>query len=406
MTQDRRIYVSLQLGKEIVHVGTLWCRAQSASFEFTGEWQGHREFFPLRPAFPMNFHTSERMFASLGDSAPDRWGRDLMIHAERHRARMAGENPRTLTEIDYLLGVNDEARQGAMRFSESLAGPYITSGGKRNIPPLVNLAELQAANQKYLDKKEMADDIKLLFDHGTSLGGARPKASVRDKDKHLAIAKFPKDDDTVNVVVWEAVALSLAKKAGLDVAQARVEKVSKLGNKAVLIVRRFDRRGDGSRIPFLSAMAMLDAKDHDDQHGYVDIALALGQYGSRPKADLQELWRRVVFNVLISNRDDHLRNHAFLYEGEKGWRLSPVYDVNPSPFMVKARMLESASLDNALAVAAEFGIDNTRAKDISREVAAVVKNWRAIAKQHGLVGREIDSMAAAFDHTDLKQALA
>ena len=395
----------------MIPVGSLWCRQrgqrQSASFEFTRQWQGNKEFHSLRPAFPISFHTKpgEDMFAVFGDSAPDRWGRDLMRHAETKRARGAGETPRALVEADYLLGVNDEARQGALRFSLAEAGPYLTRAAQSNIPPLVNLAAILAATEKYLADREDVDDLKTILMPGSSLGGARPKAAVRDKDGQLAIAKFAKEDDKVNAVVWEAVALYLAKKAGLDVAEARVEKLPKLGNKAVLIVRRFDRRVGGGRIPFLSAMGMLNASDHDDQHSYLDMAYSLIQHGSRPNADLAQLWRRIVFNALISNRDDHLRNHAFLYDPYKGWRLSPVYDVNPSPFMLKGRMLESAGLDIALSVCEEFRLKLAEAKSISREVATATKTWRTVAKQLGATGRDMDDMAGAFEHDDLKAAL-
>ena len=188
-----------------------------------------------------------------------------------------------------------------------------------------------------MEDKDTEEDLKLLFAPGSSLGGARPKASVVEKDGQLAIAKFPRKEDEVNTVVWEAVALTLAKKAGITVPDARVETVA---GKPVLLLRRFDRDGN-RRIPFLSAMSMLGSKDNETR-SYMEIVDALRQHGAAPKADMEALWRRVVFNILISNTDDHMRNHGFLYEGPDGWRLSPAYDLNPVPTDIKPRILSTA----------------------------------------------------------------
>jgi serine/threonine-protein kinase HipA len=330
-----------------------------------------------------------------------------MRRAESAR-KSTGEAPRTLSEADYLLGVNDDARQGALRFSLEDGGPYLTPKDEESIPPLIDLPKLLSATERYLDDDETALDLKILLAPGSSLGGARPKASVRDKDGHLAIAKFPKKDDEFNVVVWEAVALKLAEKAGITVAEWRLETIM---DKPVLILRRFDRQA-GKRVPFLSAMNMLGAKDHDP-HSYLEIAYALTQCGANPNSDLEELWRRIVFTVLISNTDDHLRNHGFLYERHKGWRLSPAYDVNPTPLEIKARMLSTsidfddptASIDLALSVIDDFRIKKTRAREIIKEVALAVGEWRTVAAQFGLSQKELDRMASAFEHEDLKKAL-
>jgi serine/threonine-protein kinase HipA len=243
---------------------------------------------------------------------------------------------------------------------------------------------------------------------GSSLGGARPKASVRDKDGHLAIVKFPKKDDEFNVVVWEAVALTLAGKASIKTTEWRLETIM---DKTVLILRRFDR-SEGRRLPFLSAMSMLGAKDNDP-HSYLEIAYAIAQHGASPNNDLEELWRRIIFTVLISNTDDHLRNHGFLYERHKGWRLSPAYDVNPTPVEVKARMLSTsidfddptASIELAFSVIDNFRIKKPRALEILKEVALAVSEWRSVVVQLGLSKKEIDRMASAFEHKDLKKAL-
>ena len=403
------IYVSIDLGAETHKVGKLWFHQrstrQSASFEYDPKWLEHAEKFALDPALQLTlgaFHTTPEqiLFGAIGDSAPDRWGRVLMRRAESVRAKSIGEAARTLSEADYLLGVNDEARQGALRFSLQDGGPYLTPKNKESIPPLIDLPRLLSASERYLNDKETAEDLKILLAPGSSLGGARPKASVRDKDGHLTIAKFPKKDDEFNVVSWEAVALALAEKAGIKTTRWRLETIKE---KPVLLLRRFDRQA-GHRIPFLSAMSMLGAKDNEP-HSYLDIAYAITQQGASPKSDLEELWRRILFTVLISNTDDHLRNHGFLYERHKGWRLSPAYDLNPTPIEMKAHVLSTsinyndptASVDLALSVIDDFRITKAKAHKIIKEVMLAVSEWRTIANHFGLKKKEIDQMASAFE---------
>jgi serine/threonine-protein kinase HipA len=258
-----------------------------------------------------------------------------------------------------------------------------------------------------MEDTDTEEDLRLLFAPGSSLGGARPKASVREKDGHLAIAKFPRKDDEINAVLWEAVALRLAHKAGIPVPTARVETVA---DKPVLLLRRFDREG-ARRIPFLSAMSMLGAKDNETR-SYLEIVDALRQHGAAPKEDMEALWRRIVFNILISNTDDHLRNHGFLYAGSDGWRLSPAYDLNPVPVDVKPRILTTAineedttaSLSLAMDVAGYFELDEAEAREIAAEVGKAVSKWRDEATRCGMTKNEIDRMASAFEHEDLKKA--
>lgn len=241
------------------------------------------------------------------------------------------------------------------------------------------------------------------------MGGARPKASIRDRDGHLAIAKFPHKDDEINAVLWEAVALTLAAKAGIPVPDWRLERVV---NKPVLLLRRFDRV-QGQRIPFLSAMSMLGASDHESR-SYLEFVDALRQYGANPKQDMHALWRRIVFNLLISNTDDHLRNHGFLYVGPDGWCLAPAYDLNPVPTDIKPRVLTtaidlddgSASLDLAMSVTGYFELDEDEARAIAAEVGKAVATWRKEASHLGLTPTEIDRMASAFEHEDLSAALS
>jgi serine/threonine-protein kinase HipA len=238
---------------------------------------------------------------------------------------------------------------------------------------------------------------------GSSLGGARPKASIIDHDGRLAMAKFPQHDDVVRVPLWEALALKLAMQAGIATPDWRIESVAR---RPVLLLQRFDRSG-GARTPFLSAMSMLDAKDHE-QHSYLEIADALRRYGSRPGEDCAQLWRRIVFSVLISNTDDHLRNHAFLYDPIGGWRLAPAYDLNPMPVALKSRHLslaineadDTASIDIALEASRQFGLKLGDARAIVREVAASVASWRGEAKALGLSPKEIERMASAFEHPE------
>jgi serine/threonine-protein kinase HipA len=311
--------------------------------------------------------------------------------------------------MDYLLLVDDEARAGALRFSETEGGPFLRQEEAKRIPPLLELPKLLSAAEHVMEEKDTEEDLLLLFAPGSSLGGARPKASVREKDGHLAIAKFPRKDDEINTVVWEAVALALAQKAGISVPTARVETVA---NKPVLLLRRFDRDGKG-RIPFLSAMSMLGAKDNET-HSYLEIVDALRQHGAAPKADMEALWRRVVFSILISNTDDHLRNHGFLYEGSDGWRLSPAYDLNPVPTDIKPRILTTAineddgtaSLALAMSVAKYFELETDKAREMAAQVGKTVSKWRNEAARHGITKNEIDRMASAFEHADLKDALS
>lgn len=406
---NQTVLVSISLQEETLPVGKLWYHNKhnkiSTSFEYDQTWLNHREKFALEPALQLttgSFHTQAGMhlFGSIGDSAPDRWGRILMRRA--HLAKYKNQNTPvpTLSEIDYLLGVNDEARQGALRFS--LPGSertYLASKSEKAIPPLVYLPKLLTATEHLLEDQESTEDLQLLLAPGSSLGGARPKASIRDKDGSLAIAKFPQKNDELNVVLWEAVSLTLAKRAGIKTPDWHVENIL---NKPVLIIKRFDR-AQNQRIPFLSAMSMIQAQDNE-QHSYLELAYALSQQGASPKADKEELWRRIVFSIAINNTDDHLRNHGFIYERFQGWRLSPAYDINPTPTHIKPRILTTAidlenttaCLDLALSVSEEFGLHKNKANEIIQQVLSAVGDWHTCAKHLGISKRECDWMESAF----------
>lgn len=405
---DKKVLVYISLSNENYFVGTLWSHfnrgRETSDFEYSKDWLKNPKVFSLEPALFLGAGKQVNprqtpLFGSFGDSAPDTWGRILMRRYEAQIAKDENRSPRTLNEIDYLLYVNDYARQGALRFRTEDNNDFLFPGNLKSIPPLVNLTKLLAATEKVVDFEERNSDLQLLLAPGSSLGGARPKASVIDKDGNLCIAKFPKKDDYTNNVLWEAVALTLAKNCGLNVQEWSLHKA---GKKNVIVLKRFDRNGN-TRIPFLSAMSMLNAIDNDSQtHSYLDIADAIRQNGAVPKEDLKELWKRIVFSILISNTDDHLRNHGFLYVNEAGWKLSPLYDVNPScdnKNVLSTYITESdnsQSLDLALEVCEYFEISIETAKTIISDMKNKIRNWKTVAKQLGLSKSEIDKMEVAF----------
>lgn len=414
---EHAILVYMDLLGEPLKVGQLWGRfrqgKESMSFEYDRSWLSHPKRFSLDPSLKLvagAFHASQDkpIFGAIDDSAPDRWGRLLMRRSERRNAEKEKRVARTLREMDFLLMVDDECRQGALRFKIDENGPFLTTYDKNHIPPLISVGKLLTAANHVLQESDTDEDLRLLLAPGSSLGGARPKASVRDKDNHLAIAKFPKKDDEIDIIAWEAVALNLASKAGIIVPEWRLEPV---GRKKILLSRRFDRKNH-IRVPFLSAMSVLAAKDNE-MHSYLEIADAIRLMSASPKEDLNVLWRRIVFNVLISNVDDHLRNHAFLYSGISGWHLSPAYDLNPTPTDIRPRVLStaidlvdpSASLDLAVDVAHYFDVNHTQAKIILNEVGSATALWRKEAVKLKIKKTEIDRMATAFEHEDLKKAI-
>ena len=328
---------------------------------------------------------------------------------ERRTAKREGRAVRTLTEADYLLGVADVARLGALRFRP--AGEEVFQSPLRDghgVPPFVELPRLLSVTERVLRDEETDDDLLLLFAPGSSLGGARPKASVADRDGHLAVAKFPKDDDDYSIESWEEVALRLANMAGIRTAAHRLERVA---GKPVMLSRRFDRAAGGYRFPFLSAMSMMNLVD-GDRSSYPELVDVLRTCGSEADADAAELFRRMVFSILVSNVDDHLRNHGFLWAGEKGWRLSPAYDLNPVPVDVRAHILSTnislddgtCSIELARENAGHFGLTLSSADAIVREVAAATVKWRAVAASVSIKPSEIERMETAFEHEELRLA--
>lgn len=385
---------------------------ETLSFEYHEDWRKDPLAFSLQPALkisdaPYYPDGGLGIFGSIGDSAPDTWGRNLMQRAERRAAKRENRAVRTLLEADYLLGVADITRLGALRFRNE-GDPVFQAPIDSGVPSLVRLAELLHVTERLERDEETDDDLRLIFAPGSSLGGARPKASVVDNEGRLAIAKFPKENDLYRIELWEQVALTLADKAKIEVPRHQLVDVA---GKQALLSWRFDRDGN-TRIPFLSAMSMLGAKDNTPM-SYPELADELTRHGSDATNDLKQLYRRVAFNILVSNVDDHLRNHGFLWDGLKGWTLSPVYDLNPVPTDVKQRVLSTRiSIDDATcdiglleSVSDDFSLSLNDGREIIREVSEATSRWREIARACGASSSEVERMESAFEHQDLANAL-
>jgi serine/threonine-protein kinase HipA len=388
-------------------------RAETVTFEYDDTWLADKNRFSIEPALTLTrgvFATprNQEIFGSIGDSAPDTWGRRLMQRSERRQAEKEQRPVRTLSEVDYLLNVADETRLGALRFRWA-GDPTFQAPPRAGAPPLIELGRLLQITERVLRDEETDEDLQLIFAPGSSLGGARPKASVVDQHGHLGVAKFPKETDDYSIETWEEIALRLADRAGIVTPHHELIEVA---NKPVLLSRRFDRR-EKVRIPFLSAMSMTGSAD-GERGSYPELVDALTRYGAHAKVDAAALYRRMVFNVLVSNVDDHLRNHGFLRLGKNGWSLSPAYDLNPTPTDVKPRILTTnidldegtCSIDLVESVADFFGMTLAAARDIIREVGVAVAGWRTVAAAVGSRPSEINRMASAFEHEDLKRARA
>ena len=344
---------------------------ESCSFEYDTKWlKTHPGQYFLDPDLqlyrgrqyaPMD----KTLFGIIADSCPDRWGRMLMRRREAILAAREGRKPRQLSETDYLLGVHDEGRMGALRFSLQPDGPFLSCDRDMAAPPWVALRELEAASLAFESDEDMLNDrwLRQLLAPGSSLGGARPKATVRASDGSLWIAKFPSKQDEQNTGAWEQVAHELAKSCGLNVPESKLAHFSDTGS--TYLVKRFDRAGT-RRIHFSSAMSLLGKTDGSSDNSYLHLADFLTKAGASPREDLAELWRRIVFSMAVSNTDDHLRNHGFLLT-EKGWRLSPMYDVNPVPYGETLSLNVSLDdsridLDLAFDVASFFGLTRETAE--------------------------------------------
>ena len=327
-----------------------------------------------------------------------------MIRREKVMARNEGRPERGLSEVDFLLGVDDSGRMGALRFKKQDDGPFLADDGDSPTPPITALRKLEhaALTLESDDAKKIDEALAVLFRPGSSLGGARPKANVIDPSGALWIAKFPSERDDIDVGGWEAVTASLARAAGLRIEES---KALKLGSRHhTFLTRRFDRGGKSTRYAYASAMTLLGKKDEESESSsYLDLAELIVSQGGTPKAQLHELWKRIVFSILVSNTDDHLRNHGFLYNFERrGWDLSPAFDMNPILGGVGLTLSvdeadSSLSLDLARSVAPYFHIEHADAEVMIQHVLAARKSWRMEAKKVGIRPSEIDLMASVFE---------
>lgn len=343
-------------------------------------------------------------FGVFLDSCPDRWGRVLMQRREAAIAKQEKRAVKKLLESDFLLGVFDEHRMGALRFKVEKDGPFLNDNKKMAAPPWTSLRELEHASLKFeednTDDPEYVKWLNMLIAPGSSLGGARPKASVVDADNNLWIAKFPSRNDEKDVAAWEMVANQLAIKAGLNIAEGKLQKFNNKYH--TYLTKRFDRTANNERIHFASAMTLLGHIDGDDAAGasYVDLMEFISRHGAEVEKDLEELWRRIVFSICIKNTDDHLRNHGFMLT-DKGWLLSPAYDINPNEYgkELSINITEadnSLDLDLAREVAGYFRLKDEKTVQIMQEISTVVKEWQKIASGYKISNAEQERMAAAF----------
>jgi len=394
---------------------------QRASFQYGAEWLERPDRFTFDPALLLvtgpQFHRrigEGSVFpAAIADAEPDGWGRRVIQrdHAKRRQAdRRSGRRTvaASLDAVDYLLAVDDGSRMGAIRFQDE-AGIFqrAPEAGRRTTPPLLELGHLLAATRAVETDSETAADLAYLRGRGTSLGGLRPKCCVIDDDGRLSIGKFPSVTDHTAVTKAEVLALQLARRAGITAADARL--ISSDGI-PVALIRRFDRTADNGRLPYISAATMLGA-DSAKEHAYTEIVDALRVHGSAVQQDCEELWRRIAFSILITNVDDHLRNHGFLHVARGQWRLAPAFDVNPFPERVRELKTwiseeagPEATIEGLLSVAPYFRISRPRAAEIVGQVESAVSAWRAVGRELGMTTPELAQYTEAFEHPEREAA--
>ena len=373
----------------------------SADLQLTAGHQPHRATSPHDSVF----------HGAIADTAPDAWGRRLIA---RDHARRRKEHPKlpALTELDYLLAVDDSSRVGALRLRDPDGNWHrAAAAGRRSTPPLIELERVFHASRAVELGQETAEDLRYLQGKGTSLGGMRPKCTLVDEDGRLAIGKFPSVDDARSVTRGEVLALKLAVQAGIDAAPARVVR---LGEVPVAVIRRFDRDETDGRIPYQSAASLLQASREEDR-SYTEVADAIRTHGHAPTQDVRQLWRRLVFNLLITNVDDHLQNHGFLHVSQGQWRLAPAFDINPFPDKERESKTWLSEQDGPitdvrmlLARAPYFALGKAEALAVLAEVHAAVANWRQVAMgpEVALRPAELDDFAPAFEHQQMDAAAA
>jgi len=373
----------------------------SADLQLVGGHQAHKAASPQDSVF----------HGALADTAPDAWGRRVIAREHARRRKDDSRLP-ALTELDYLLAVDDFSRVGALRLRDPNGSWYSTVPARgRSTPPLIDLERMYQASRAVESGQETAEDLRYLMGKGTSLGGLRPKCTLVDEDGRLAIGKFPSLTDARSVTRGEVLAMKLASLAGIDVAPARIVV---LGDTPVAVIRRFDRDAGEGRIPYQSAASLIQASREEDR-SYTEIADAIRSYGHVPTADLRQLWRRMVFNLLVTNVDDHLQNLGFLHVEHGLWRLAPAFDLNPFPDKdreSKTWLSEEdgpiTDLQRLLARAPYFALDRDQALAALGEVRAVVSDWRRVAlgPEIGLRAPDLDDFAPAFEHEQMESAAA
>jgi serine/threonine-protein kinase HipA len=371
----------------------------SADLQLAMGYQSHKAVSPHDSVF----------HGAIADTAPDAWGRRVIARAHAKRRKHDPRVP-ALNELDYLLAVDDHSRVGALRLRDP-EGPWhqTVAAGRRNTPPLIELERIFLASRALERGQETAEDLRYLQGKGTSLGGMRPKCTMVEEDGKLAIGKFPSLGDMRSVTRGEVLALKLAVQSGIDAAAARIVM---LADMPAAVIRRFDRDDADGRIPYQSAASLLQASREEDR-SYTEIADTIRAHGHRPLPDLQQLWRRLVFNLLITNVDDHLQNHGFLHVERGLWRLAPAFDLNPFPDKdreSKTWLSESdgpiTDLQMLLARASYFALDAKQALAILADVHRAVSNWRqlALAPEVGLRLAELEDFAPAFEHEQMEAA--
>ncbi len=381
---------------------------ESYSFAYDDEWLANTKLsLSLDPDLPTyagrHFTNGRTIFGAFADASPDRWGRLLMNKRERNLADKEKRKPRKLYDSDFLLGVYDEARMGGLRFKLEETGEFLSNDKETATPPWATLRTLEEASRQFENDERALNEkwLNQLIRPGSSLGGARPKATVVDTQGQLWIAKFPSKNDDNNTGAWEKVVHDLARMCGLNVPESKLETFSKLGS--TFLVKRFDRDRD-KRIHFASAMTLLgktDGASAADGSSYLDLVSIITSSGANPTEDLIELWKRIVFSMAISNTDDHLRNHAFVLK-KSGWALSPLYDVNPVPYGDELSLNVNEadnriSIPLAIETAYRFNIAEKNAKEMADAITTIVgNNWEKLATEYGIPRGKIEDMRPAF----------
>jgi len=384
----------------------------STTFRYADSWLSAPAAYDLSPELPrglgVRIASGRRVIpGAIADTGPDRWGQNLLFAAERRDARRESRRIRSLNAGDFILMARDETRHGALRFSDD-GGESFLSAGRGDVPTLVDLDDLVAAGRRPSRDRSTDSDLELLTRAGTSMGGARPKVTVRTESGRLALAKLPSTEDTWDVQAWEATALELARRAGVSVPKFAVYRLD--ADSSVLVVDRFDRRDDGRRVGYMSAHSMVEKVD-DTAVSYVELADILGDHSGEPAADRTELFRRIVLSLLINNVDDHMKNHGFL-RAESGWRLSPAFDINPFP---SGRPVDSTAIsldgsgatrdvDELIGQAGFFGLTDDEAGEIVVAVEVATRDWAEIAASFGVEEPEDGAVATAFDTPARDQA--